>query len=95
MEKNSAETINSVMSVLDALDYTEKWLKDTVTYLREARAEGSSGASLETLSNLSLNVHNQAYLRLFVWDHASDPFPEVNSIGPCHLFYFMYAYFIS
>lgn len=81
------------MSVLDALDYTEKWLKDTVTYLREARAEGSSAASLETLSHLSLNVHNQAYLRLLVWDHASDPFPEVNSILS-RLFYFMYAYFI-
>lgn len=81
------------MSVLDALDYTEKWLKDTSTSLREARAEGSSGASFETFSNLSLNVHNQAYLRLLVWDHASDPFPEVNSIGPSHLFYFIYAYF--
>uniref|UniRef100_H3CCZ2 T-complex 11, testis-specific-like 1 n=1 Tax=Tetraodon nigroviridis TaxID=99883 RepID=H3CCZ2_TETNG len=60
----------------NALDYTEKWLKDTMTYLREARAEGSSGASVETLSHLSLNVHNHAYLRLLLWDHASDPFPE-------------------
>lgn len=82
------------MWVLDALDYTEKWLKDTVTHLREARAEGSSGASLETLSHLSLNLHNHAYLRLLVWDHASDPFPEVNSIGPCHLLHFMHSYFI-
>lgn len=79
--KKKSEIINSVMSVVDTLDYTEKWLKDTVTYLREARAEGSSGASFETLSHLSLNVHNQAYLRLLVWDHTSDPFPEVNSVN--------------
>lgn len=70
-------TISVVTSVLDALDYTEKWLKDTVTDLREARAEGSSGASLETPSHLSLNVHNHAYVRLLAWDHGSDPFPEV------------------
>ncbi|TWW76272.1 T-complex protein 11-like protein 1 [Takifugu flavidus] len=60
----------------DALDYTEKWLKDTVTWLREARAEGSGGASAGSPSHLPINVHNQAYLRLLLWDHVSDPFPE-------------------
>eukprot|EP00066_Takifugu_rubripes_P015831 XP_011605097.1 PREDICTED: T-complex protein 11-like protein 1 [Takifugu rubripes] len=60
----------------NALDYTEKWLKDTVTWLREARAEGSGGASADPPSHLPINVHNQAYLRLLLWDHVSDPFPE-------------------
>lgn len=73
------------MSAVDALDYTEKWLKDTVTWLREARAEGSGGASADSPSHLPINVHNQAYLRLLLWDHVSDPFPEVNPVGPCHL----------
>lgn len=66
------------MSAVDALDYTEKWLKDTVTWLREARAEGSGGASADSPSHLPVNVHNQAYLRLLLWDHVSDPFPEVD-----------------
>lgn len=71
------------MSAADALDYTEKWLKDTGTWLREARAEGSGGASADPPSHLPVNVHNQAYLRLLLWDHVSDPFPEVDPVGPC------------
>lgn len=63
--------------VVDALDYTEKWLQDTVTCLR---AEGSSGASSDPPSLLPLDAHNQAYLRLLLWDHASDPFPEVKPL---------------
>lgn len=74
------------MSAVDALDYTEKWLKDTVTWLTEAGAEGSGGASADPPSQLPLNVHNQAYLRLLLWDHVSDPFPEVKPVGPGHLF---------
>lgn len=70
------------MSAADALDYTEKWLKDTVRWLREARAEGSGGASADPPSHLPINVHNQAYLRLLLWDHVSDPFPEVSPVGP-------------
>ncbi|XP_044049419.1 T-complex protein 11-like protein 1 isoform X1 [Siniperca chuatsi] len=58
----------------NALDYTEKWLEDTVRCLREA--DGSSAASSDSSSLLPLNVHNHAYLRLLRWDHASDPFPE-------------------
>lgn len=58
----------------NALDYTEKWLEDTVRCLREA--DGSSAASSDSSSLLALNVHNHAYLRLLRWDHASDPFPE-------------------
>lgn len=57
----------------NALDYTEKWLEDTVKCLREAEVGGCSAASS---SLLPLNVHNQAYLRLLRWDHTSDPFPE-------------------
>lgn len=68
-------------SVVDALDYTEKWLKDTVTWLRETRAEGSGGASADVPSSPNLNVHNQAYLRLLLWDHVSDSFPEVSPVG--------------
>lgn len=73
-----------IPSSLDALDYTEKWLEDTVRCLREA--DGSSAASSDPSSLLPLNVHNHAYLRLLRWDHASDPFPEVNHISPeaCH-----------
>ncbi|XP_068459705.1 T-complex protein 11-like protein 1 [Clinocottus analis] len=58
----------------NALDYTEKWLEDTVRYLRE---DDSCGAGLsDPPSLLAVNVHNRAYLRLLTWDHASDPFPE-------------------
>ncbi|XP_059190333.1 T-complex protein 11-like protein 1 [Centropristis striata] len=57
----------------NALDYTEKWLEDTVRCLREE--DGSNAASSEP-SLLPVNVHNHAYLRLLSWDHASDPFPE-------------------
>ncbi len=73
-----------IPSSLDALDYTEKWLEDTVRCLREA--ESSSAASSDPSSLLPLNVHNHAYLRLLRWDHTSDPFPEVNPISPeaCH-----------
>ncbi|XP_019116902.1 T-complex protein 11-like protein 1 [Larimichthys crocea] len=61
----------------NALDYTEKWLEDTVKCLREAEADSSGGAaSSDPPSLLPLNVHNHAYLRLLRWDHASDPFPE-------------------
>lgn len=60
----------------NALDYTEKWLEDTVRCLREAAADGSSAASSNPPSLVPLNVHNHAYLRLLRWDHASDPFPE-------------------
>lgn len=60
----------------NALDYTEKWLEDTVRCLREAGGDGSSAASSDPPSLLPVNVHNHAYLRLLRWDHASDPFPE-------------------
>uniref|UniRef100_A0A3Q2DK38 T-complex 11, testis-specific-like 1 n=1 Tax=Cyprinodon variegatus TaxID=28743 RepID=A0A3Q2DK38_CYPVA len=58
----------------NALDYTEKWLEETVKSLRET--DGSAAASSDPPSLLPLNVHNHAYLRLLRWDHASDPFPE-------------------
>ncbi|XP_029992979.1 T-complex protein 11-like protein 1 [Sphaeramia orbicularis] len=60
----------------NALDYTEKWLEDTVRCLREAEAVDSHSASSDPPSLLPLNVHNHAYLRLLRWDHAADPFPE-------------------
>ncbi|XP_072242700.1 T-complex protein 11-like protein 1 [Leuresthes tenuis] len=59
-----------------ALDYTEKWLEDTVKSLREADSGSCSAASHDSPSLVPLNVHNLAYLRLLRWDHASDPFPE-------------------
>ncbi|KAM4618638.1 T-complex protein 11-like protein 1 [Polymixia lowei] len=60
----------------NALDFTEKWLQETVRCLREGKVDGSSAASSSPPSLLPLNVHNHAYLRLLRWDHASDPFPE-------------------
>ncbi|XP_028264095.1 T-complex protein 11-like protein 1 [Parambassis ranga] len=60
----------------NALDYTEKWLEETVKCLKEAEAGVCSGASSDSSSLLPLNVHNHAYLRLLRWDHPSDPFPE-------------------
>lgn len=60
----------------NALDYTEKWLEDTVRCLREAGADGSGAASSNPSSLLPLTVHNEAYLRLLRWDHVSEPFPE-------------------
>ncbi|KAK1887600.1 T-complex protein 11-like protein 1 [Dissostichus eleginoides] len=59
----------------NALDFTEKWLEDTVRSLRET--DGSTAASSDPPAPLSaVNVHNKAYIRLLKWDHASDPFPE-------------------
>ncbi|XP_041854096.1 T-complex protein 11-like protein 1 [Melanotaenia boesemani] len=60
----------------NALDYTEKWLEETVKFLREAESGGCSAASQDSPTLVPLNVHNHAYLRLLRWDHASDPFPE-------------------
>uniref|UniRef100_A0A3Q4AA28 Uncharacterized protein n=1 Tax=Mola mola TaxID=94237 RepID=A0A3Q4AA28_MOLML len=60
----------------NALDYTEKWLEDTVRCMREAETDGSNAASSDAPALLPLNVHNHAYLRLLKWNHASDPFPE-------------------
>nr|XP_061813350.1 T-complex protein 11-like protein 1 [Nerophis lumbriciformis] len=57
----------------NALDYTEKWLKDTVNDLSEA---SSTGASSDPPTLLPGHVHNQAYLRLLKWEHLSEPFPE-------------------
>uniref|UniRef100_A0A672I4T4 T-complex 11, testis-specific-like 1 n=1 Tax=Salarias fasciatus TaxID=181472 RepID=A0A672I4T4_SALFA len=62
----------------DALDYTEKWLEDTVRHLRAGGgAAGAAGAAASCPPPLSpLHVHNQAYLLLLKWDHESVPFPE-------------------
>lgn len=60
----------------NALDYTHKWLEDTVRCLREAEADDPRGASSDPPPPHPLNVHNHGYLRLLRWDHAADPFPE-------------------
>ncbi|XP_061628366.1 T-complex protein 11-like protein 1 isoform X1 [Phyllopteryx taeniolatus] len=57
----------------NALDFTEKWLKDTLKDLRRA---SSVTASSDPPALLPANVHNQAYLRLLKWEHLSEPFPE-------------------
>lgn len=59
----------------NALDYTEKWLEDTVKAIRESTTDVCT-ASSDPPSLLPLHVHNQAYLRLLRWDHATEPFPE-------------------
>ncbi|XP_020512001.2 T-complex protein 11-like protein 1 [Labrus bergylta] len=58
----------------NALDYTEKWLENSMRSLREARETGSASSEPPSLS--PVDVHNHAYLLLLKWDHASDPFPE-------------------
>uniref|UniRef100_A0A7N8XT96 T-complex 11, testis-specific-like 1 n=1 Tax=Mastacembelus armatus TaxID=205130 RepID=A0A7N8XT96_9TELE len=60
----------------NALDYTEKWLEETMKCLREAGTDDCTAASSDPSPLYPLNVHNHAYLRLLKWDHASDPFPE-------------------
>lgn len=77
----------SVFSAVDALDYTEKWLEDTVRCMREAETDGSNAASSDPPALLPLNVHNHAYLRLLKWNHASDPFPEVNATNTEDCYY--------
>nr|XP_040019236.1 T-complex protein 11-like protein 1 [Gasterosteus aculeatus aculeatus] len=57
----------------NALDYTEKWLEDTLRCMRE---RGPCAPSSGPPSLSPVNVHNHAYLRLLTWSHASDPFPE-------------------
>ncbi|XP_061773381.1 T-complex protein 11-like protein 1 isoform X2 [Nerophis ophidion] len=57
----------------NALDYTEKWIKDTVKDLREV---SSTAASSGPSALLPADVHNQAYLRLLKWNHLAEPFPE-------------------
>lgn len=73
---------NMTLCSLDALDYTGKWLEDTVKCMSESGMDGSSAASSDPSSLLPLNVHNHAYLRLLRWDHESDPFPEVHTLSP-------------
>ncbi|KAJ0069561.1 hypothetical protein NL108_008512, partial [Boleophthalmus pectinirostris] len=57
----------------NALDYTEKWLKDTINTMRES---DECGASSDPPSLLPLHIHNQAYLQLLRWDHSAEFFPE-------------------
>ncbi|XP_061678833.1 T-complex protein 11-like protein 1 isoform X3 [Syngnathoides biaculeatus] len=57
----------------NALDFTEKWLKDTLKDLRKASLVT---ASSDQSAHLPAYVHNQAYLRLLKWEHLSEPFPE-------------------
>nr|XP_020460100.1 T-complex protein 11-like protein 1 [Monopterus albus] len=80
MQQSAEYERNKFQEFLDkqpnALDYTKKWLEDTVKCLREAGTDGSGAASSDPSSPLPLSVHNHAYLRLLKWDHASDPFPE-------------------
>ncbi|CAL8358492.1 unnamed protein product [Lota lota] len=59
----------------NALDYTEKWLRDAAEDLQEGGAS-ASGAALLTPSPPLHSVHNHAFLRLLKWDHASETFPE-------------------
>lgn len=59
----------------NALDYTEKWLEETIKSMRESEADSSSALS-KPPSLLPMHVHNQAYLRLLRWDHSAEPFPE-------------------
>ncbi|KAJ3596902.1 hypothetical protein NHX12_003302 [Muraenolepis orangiensis] len=59
----------------NALDYAEKWLRDTADDLRES-GNGSSDGELQSPSPPPHTVHNHAYLRLLKWDHASETFPE-------------------
>lgn len=74
--------INKVsFSASDALDFTEKWLEDTVKCLKDSAA-AAGGAASDCPSLRPLSVHNHAYLRLLSWDHASDPFPEVKPVDP-------------
>ncbi|CAL8376069.1 unnamed protein product [Arctogadus glacialis] len=59
----------------NALDFTEKWLRDAAEDLREDGASASA-AALPTTSLPPHSVHNHAFLRLLKWDHSSDTFPE-------------------
>lgn len=72
---------NAILCSLDALDYTEKWLDETVKSLSVPGMDGYGAASSDPSSLLPLNVHNHAYLRLLKWDHESDPFPEVHILN--------------
>jgi len=62
--------------------------------VRRLREDASCGAAAaDPPSLLAVNVHDCAYLRLLSWDHASDPFPEVNvkagrCVLACHLYVF-------
>ncbi|XP_077423592.1 T-complex protein 11-like protein 1 [Vanacampus margaritifer] len=58
----------------NALDYTEKWLNDTLKNVK--REASSTAASPDPPALQPANVHNQAYLRLLKWEHLSEPFPE-------------------
>ncbi|KAG7268134.1 hypothetical protein CRUP_010088, partial [Coryphaenoides rupestris] len=52
----------------NALDYAEKWLRDS--------AEALQDSSTPSLPPPPHSVHNHAYLRLLKWDHVSETFPE-------------------
>ncbi|KAK2838431.1 hypothetical protein Q7C36_013245 [Tachysurus vachellii] len=58
-----------------ALDFTQKWLQESADSVLRC-AEGGATSSPGTSSQLLLNVHNHAYLRLLHWEHGMDTFPE-------------------
>ncbi|GAA6080647.1 T-complex protein 11-like protein 1, partial [Tachysurus ichikawai] len=59
-----------------ALDFTQKWLQESADSALRG-AEGGATSSPGTSSQLLLNVHNHAYLRLLHWEQTMDTFPEV------------------
>lgn len=59
-----------------ALDFTQKWLQESADSVLRGDEEGAAG-SPGSSSQLLLNIHNQAYLRLLHWEHGMDTFPEV------------------
>ncbi|KAI7812102.1 T-complex protein 11-like protein 1 [Triplophysa rosa] len=59
----------------NALDFTKKWLQDTADYVNRGEVEGGATCTPNS-SQLSLSVHNHAYLGLLKWDHDAESFPE-------------------
>ncbi|KAF4094345.1 hypothetical protein AMELA_G00012080 [Ameiurus melas] len=59
----------------NALNFTQKWLQESADSVLRG-ADGGTAGSPGTSSQLLLNVHNHAYLRLLHWEHGMDNFPE-------------------
>ncbi|KAI5616158.1 T-complex protein 11-like protein 1, partial [Silurus asotus] len=59
----------------NALDYTQKWLRESADSFLKGAEEGAAG-SHGSSSQLLQNIQNHAYLQLLRWEESPDTFPE-------------------
>ncbi|TSQ92653.1 T-complex protein 11-like protein 1 [Bagarius yarrelli] len=59
----------------NALEFTQKWLQESADSVLRGAEDGAT-SSPSSSSQLLMNIHNQAYLRLLHWEPGVESFPE-------------------